>query len=127
MSRTPEGAVLKAVTDLLTAENIWWMRCQTGAHVLENNGRKRMFRAGRPGMADLLALPDQYAAGRDHFGALCDERHIVPTWIEVKAPNGRQSEAQRLFEREVTAEGHRYLLVRDVSELQREVGQWRGK
>lgn len=127
----PEASLLRAVCDLLTAERIWWMRCNTGTQVLEHNGRKRAFRAGKVGMADLLAFAAPRAicdgCGFER-GAACDEPpacekswHVlcVPTWIELKSPRGVQSPAQKAFQAEVEGEGHVYLLIRDVSELQR--------
>jgi len=131
---TPESAVLRAVTDLLTVHRIWWMRNNTGTHVLEHSGRKRVFRAGRPGMADLLALPVQeYCRGCGArpaprvpgwsktmcCGRTTDEAH-VPLWIECKAANGVQSDAQKEFQREVEQKGHVYLVARSSND----VWQW---
>lgn len=122
MSRrvTPEGSLLKTVGDLLTAERVWWCRMNTGSIVVGEGKSRRCFTSGRKGMADLLALVDSRASGRDGYGSLCDERHIVPLWIELKSAVGIQSAHQREFQREVEAEGHTYLLVRDA----REVAKW---
>lgn len=131
---TPESCVLKAVTDLLTVHRIWWMRNNTGTHVLEHGGRKRVFRAGRPGMADLLALPVQeYCPGCGArpaplvpgwsktmcCGRTTDEAH-VPLWIECKAGRGVQSDAQLEFQLVVEQHGHVYLLARSSHD----VWQW---
>lgn len=128
-NRTPEGYVLKAVTDLLDAEKVWWCRQNTGTQVLTDpSGRTRVFRAGRSGMADILALPRIAARCRlCGFSHACgcgqginSERILaapMPTWIECKAPAGRQSPAQREFQREVETCGHAYLLVFDVATL----------
>lgn len=130
---TPEGAVLRAVTDLLTAERIWWMRTNTGTQVLEDtHGKKRVFRAGRSGMADILALPTWPSCSGpapcggtrtridgDGCCPACGADAIPQlnvVWIECKSPTGKQSAAQKEFQTEVEAEGHTYLLVRDVSE-----------
>jgi len=132
---TPESCVLKAVTDLLTAHRIWWMRNNTGTHVLEHDGRKRVFRAGRPGMADLLALvqqewcaachapPLRQTAFRSQKCVACGrypERMHLPLWIECKAGRGVQSDAQKEFQREVEQQGHVYLLARSSND----VWQW---
>ena len=128
---TPESSLLRAVTDLLTAERIWWMRCATGAIVLPSpSGKKRVFKAGRAGMADLLALPLRRICaecgrwGKDCSGLDdgCDsgDGYVSANralWLELKSPKGRQSAAQKAFQAEVEAEGHTYLLVRDAMEV----------
>ena len=132
---THESCVLKAVTDLLTAHRIWWMRNNTGTHVLEHAGRKRVFRAGRPGMADLLAIvlrdwcsvchapPLRKLPLRSERCAGCyryPDRIHVPVWIECKAAKGVQSDAQLEFQLEVEQQGHVYLLARSSND----VWQW---
>lgn len=132
---TPESCVLKAVTDLLTLHRIWWMRNNTGGQRwTDRSGTSRVFRFGRTGMADLLALPVQeYCRGCGArpaplvpgwsktmcCGRTTDEAH-VPLWIECKAANGVQSEAQKEFQREVEQYGQVYLLARSSND----VWQW---
>lgn len=105
--KVPESGVLRACLDLLAAEGIWHCRMNTGA--IKTGAR--FFRFGTPGMADILAsvfTPQQAPAVRPIF-----------LWIEVKNPqNGKQSEFQHQFQREVEAAGHTYLLINDVSKLQ---------
>lgn len=109
---TPEGSLLRTVTDLLDAERVWWMRCNSGMQVLmDRAGRKRVFRAGRPGMADLLATPKIMPDGE--YGVTVPH----PLWLELKSPRGRQSPAQHQFQSEVEAQGHIYLLVRDAQQM----------
>jgi Holliday junction resolvase len=55
-----------------------------------------------PGIADIVAV-----------------RSGKVLWIECKGPKGKQSEAQKLFEQNITAAGGLYLLVRDFEELKR--------
>lgn len=99
MSRaTPEGALLRLVLDWLAAERVLAFRMNTGAVVTET----RFFRFGVPGMADVLAFP----AGRP------------VTWLELKARRNGQSEMQKSFQAQVQAEGHLYLVIRDLSELE---------
>lgn len=127
---TPEGGVKRAVTDLLDAERIFWMRNQSAVQIIPAaNGQKRRFiKSGRVGVADILALPIiparcstcrcSYAC--DHGAALFASiiRVPQPLWLEIKAPHGVQSDAQKAFQAEVTALGHAYLLVNDVAILQ---------
>jgi hypothetical protein len=98
--QTPESGLLQACLQLLGAERIWHCRMNTGA--VQEGGR--FFRFGRKGMADILVPA---------FGS-----GVV--WIECKAGRGQQSGEQKLFQQEVEAEGHTYLVVRDAAELQ----QW---
>ena len=79
------------------------MRINTAAVFSEYKGKKRMFRAGRPGMADLLVL-----SPRDGL--------FIPYWIEVKTSKGKQSESQELFEIEVLERGHRYGICRSIED-----------
>src|SRR6185312_14927874 len=94
-------------------------------------GASRVFRFGRPGMADLLALPVQeYCPGcgarpaplvpgwskTKCCGRTTDEAH-VPLWIECKAGRGVQSDAQKEFQREVEQQGHVYLLARSSDDV----------
>lgn len=60
----------------------------------------RFFRFGSPGMADILCLVDGKAI-----------------WLEVKAPNGKQSENQKWFEANVVAAGCQYHVVRSIDDI----------
>jgi hypothetical protein len=103
---TGREGVMRACTDLLTAERVWWMRCNSGAF---HNGKRPVF-FGRKGMADLLGLVPMVV------GDLI--RVQMAVWIETKAPRGKQTKEQREFQREVEAEGHTYLLIDDPTQLQ---------
>ncbi len=103
-----ERDVQRTVLDWLTAHRIWHRRMNSGAMVLEHHGKKRLLRAGSPGMADILAtLPFVQGSGNP----------AQPIWLEIKRPGGRQSDAQREFEREVVAAGHIYAVIQDVNQL----------
>ena len=128
---TPEGAVKSAVIDLLNAERIWWQRNQSAVQIIPaQNGQKRRFiKSGRVGVADILALPIIPARCQEcgcsrvcgHESAIFSSiiRVPQPLWLEIKAPRGGvQSDAQKAFQAEVTAQGHAYLLVNDVVILQ---------
>ena len=107
MAKTPEGQLLKLVMDWLAAEHIFALRMNSGA--LRNPaGKPVTFEA--PGMADVLAFPHRYA-GPDPCG------YSEPTWIELKAPKGKQSELQKSFQAKVESEGHRYILGRSLDDV----------
>lgn len=99
--RVPERDVLRAVLDLLAVKRIWHRRMNTGAVKAEG----RFFRFGSPGMSDVLVILRLRA------------NVFWPLWLEVKTRSGIQNENQVLFEREVLAAGHSYLIVREVDEL----------
>lgn len=111
--RTPESGVLRACTDLLTAERIWWCRMNTGA---VKDG-KRFFRFGKKGMADILASaqPHNLEVAHKCEDWCCPDPQFL--WIECKAEKGEQTEDQIAFEKEVSMAGHHYLVVRDVNTL----------
>lgn len=117
---TPEGALLAAVKDLLTAERVWFCRMNTGSIMVGEGQSRRCFTSGRKGMADVLALPSHCIyEGRSPVGVehlRIEGPRIL--WLELKSPKGVQSLAQKEFQREVEAEGHTYLLIRDVRQLQ---------
>ena len=43
---------------------------------------------------------------------------IIPTWIETKSPNGKQSEFQKSFQKQVEDEGHMYILAKTLEAVQ---------
>lgn len=115
--KVAERDVLRAVTDLLSAKKIWWRRMNTGA---VKDG-KRFFRFGSVGMADVLALPAvKYRIQAHPKGAdlWAETEKLAPLWVECKRPGGKQSIAQEIFQEEVVREGHSYLLVSDVAQLE---------
>lgn len=113
---TPEGQILKAVLDYLAARHVLAFRMNSGG-LRDATGRTVRF--GSPGMADVLAFPLAFD-GKAHWGP----KHLVepliprPFWIEVKAAKGKQSKLQKSFQAQVEREGHRYILVRNIEDLE---------
>lgn len=108
---TKESGVLRACLDLLAAEKIFHRRWNTGAVKAGN----RFYRFGKPGDGDILTTPmSRLKCNDDHWN------HLYVLWIECKSDSGKQTEEQAAFEREVSEQGHHYLLVRDVDTLK----QW---
>jgi hypothetical protein len=109
----PEACVQRAILDLLTVERIWHVRLNSRTVMLPGiKGRMRPVHFGSPGMADILAAPILQTSP-------------LMLWIEVKAPKGKQSKDQKLFEQSVTEAGQFYLLARssdDVFEWLRDMG-----
>ena len=109
MAKTPEGQLLKLVMDWLAAEHIFALRMNSGAL---RNPAGQPITFGVPGMADVLAFPQQgYAGPIRSFDV------PMPTWIELKAPKGKQSELQKSFQAKVESEGHRYILARSLDDV----------
>lgn len=113
---TPESATQKAVLDFLAAKRIWHVRMNTGAMQAEHNGKKRFLRFGRPGMADIQATRQLAECDYPH-----SHQRII--WMEIKSPTGKQSKAQKEFQREVEAEGHTYLLIRSIDQVMQFFGE----
>ena len=112
VTKLREADVLKAVTDYLAARKIWFRRMNTGGVKAEYNGRSRFVRYGSPGMADVLAVV--YYGGVNAVD-LTELTRVY--WLECKSETGKQSDAQREFQREVESRGMRYLIVRGVEDL----------
>ncbi len=66
-----------------------------------NHGPRRFVRFGEKGMADVLAFTP----------------HNTVMWIECKATNGKQSDNQKEFAKEVESFGHIYILAHSVDEV----------
>lgn len=98
-----EADVQRQILDYLKAEHRFAMRVNTGAFVLEANGKQRLFRSHSlgPGAADILVPAS---------GSL---------WIECKNEKGKQTIAQKGFEQMVEELGHLYVLARSIDDLRR--------
>lgn len=113
---TPEGALKRLVLDYLAARRIRVKRNQVG--VMNVGGRRIPF--GEKGEADLTAFvpcwrDDGFAleANRPRFW-----RHLFFVLnLELKAPNGRQSFEQKLWQQAVEASGEYYLLVNNLDQV----------
>jgi VRR-NUC domain len=105
-----ESQVQQAIMQYLAAKGILAFRMNTGAVKLES----RFMRFGSPGMADILAFPDQFHPDGDHGG----EWGPYPMWIEVKAPDGKQSDLQKTFQKMVQWHGHKYVLARSIEDVE---------
>lgn len=103
----PEQAIQKSILDYLAVLKVWYRRMNSGVMAGEYKGKRSFVRFGTPGMADILAAP--LIQGRPEF-----------LWIEVKAPKGKQSEAQAEFQKEVEGGGHSYLIAKSIDDVE----QW---
>ena len=109
-----ESDVQRAILDWLAAKRIFALRMQVGAMVSEYQGKKRFMRFGVPGCADILAFQNEPRYDVDNDEEVPD---ITPTWIECKAPKGRQSDLQKSFQAQVEAEGHQYILAYSLDDV----------
>lgn len=128
-----ESAVLTSVLKYLGARSdvrVW--RHNTG-RIADRHGRVVSF--GLVGSADVIGIRLVHAFstidGRTVFDSIkdCDRDDSPKTWVRVggacgqflavecKSDTGRQSEAQRNFQKMVESMGGLYLLVRDVADL----------
>lgn len=102
----PEAQIQVSILEYLAVRHIWAMRINTGAMFGQHNGKNWAVRFAKPGTADILCT---FFAGGAAFP--------VVGWIEVKAPDGKQSEAQIAFQEEVEAQGHKYILARSIEDV----------
>ena len=119
-----EAEIQKVILDYLAAHRVLAFRMNTGAMKGEHKGKQWFVRYGVPGMADILAFPDEMPIS----GIVSEfnkdpriETHLVRgthvVWIEVKAPKGVQSELQKSFQKQVEEHGHKYILARCVEDV----------
>lgn len=120
MTRTGEGAIQRAILQYLAARHVLAFRMNTGAVHSEYKGKSRFMRFGVPGMADILAFPKIQQSDITGYGRGAGLIYEVPAimWIEVKAENGKQSELQKSFQKQVEEQGHRYILARSIEDVE---------
>lgn len=104
MSKTPEGAVLRSCLDYLKLCGIFCFRNNTGGTPLhDGSGRYR------PAPKDSVGSPDIIGIAPDFAG--------IALAVECKSARGKQSPAQREFQRKWEKAGGVYLLVHSADEL----------
>lgn len=111
-----ESDIQKLILDWLAAEKIFHLRLNTGSFAMPASGnqKRRFFRAGRKGMADIMAVRFNCICGKNG----CKENpHTETYWLEVKAAKGVQSDDQKIFQIEVESHGMRYILARSLDEV----------
>lgn len=111
---TPEGYVKQAVMQYLTLKKIFFLRVNSGSMLTEHNGKKRRIAMGEKGTADLLVILGQ---GDDYCDYPASHKRVY--WLEIKSPTGKQSPAQKEFQKQREADGHRYALIRSIGDLQK--------
>ena len=93
------NACLKYLKVLENQGNILWaMRLNSGAIFTG----KRMIKLSPPGTPDIVFF---------------NTTHLV--WIECKSPTGKLSERQLRFSDISTKAGHKYVVIREIGELQK--------
>lgn len=86
---TPEGKVKTSIRKFLTARGIFWTSIQNGP-------------GAKPGDPDLV---------------LCVNGRFIG--VEVKSATGRQSEVQKVRQKEIEANGGLYFVVRSLEDIER--------
>lgn len=107
-----EADLKKAVEDYLKIlekqGKLWYERLQAGNLLATYDGKGyRRIRLCRKGTADYIVIQSMTLKPKGCW----------VTFLELKAPKGKQSEAQREFQRTVEALGAEYILVRSSNEL----------
>lgn len=110
-----ESEIQRQILDGLAAEHIFAFRLNSVSFAIN----KRFIRAHSlgPGAADILALPMVKGYVHSDENLNREVMHIQPTWIEVKAPNGRQSPEQKSFQAHVESLGHLYVVARSFDDV----------
>lgn len=101
MSKATEQQIQRCVLDWLEAvhkeKGIYYFRSAAGMVKMESG---RMFRTGRPG------TPDISVVWQGHFIGL-----------EIKTDKGRQSEVQKIAEKEIINAGGHYYIIRRIEDV----------
>jgi hypothetical protein len=103
-----ESQIQRAILDYLAAERIPAWRMNSGAVSGEHNGKRRFFRFGQKGMADILA------SFREK-----DSRYSRFLWIEVKAPGKDLAVSQWDFMTYVQENGMTYIPAWSVDDVEK--------
>lgn len=117
-----EADTQKAILDYLAARRIMAFRMNVGTQIIPAQGgfKRRAIHSGVLGMADILAFrvrKTNYLENPAIEGDYAKEI-IIPLWIEVKSLTGKQSQAQKDFQAQVEAEGHRYTVARSIEDVE---------
>lgn len=113
-----ESQIQRAILDYLAARHIFAVRMNSGTQVRVDGGKRRAIHMNAAGTADILAFPWANQLLRATGNNLQTVWAVQPTWIEVKAPKGIQSEFQKSFQAQVEREGHLYAICRSVDEVE---------
>jgi len=112
LNKVSESQIVRQILDYLAAEHVFAFRLNTSAFSGEYKGKRWFTRSHSlgSGVSDILALPEIY-------DICADTDMILPTWIECKTENGKQSEHQKCFQIYVESLGHKYILARSVDDI----------
>ena len=106
-----EKDIQKAIIEYLNASGFWVWRNNTGAMVLEGkNGKKRFFRAGFPGISDIIGIAP-------------DGRFVA---IEVKRKGGKVTQNQQAFLNAVRGMGAYGIVAYSLDDAMEFVKQYNG-
>lgn len=97
-----ESDIQKQILDYLALRHIFHYRNNSGAFV---DSQKHFYRFGATGSPDIICVINGQYVG-----------------IEVKAPNGRQSEPQKAFQQSLEQSGGRYILAYSLDDVIRDIG-----
>lgn len=89
------------------------IRTSTGYNTICVGGSRKKAEGLVAGVSDLILL-----VPRGGFGALC---------IELKTPKGRQSAAQKEWQRKAEMAGNKYIICRDVETFSEEIKKYLDK
>jgi len=98
-----ESAVQRSVIQYLRLKKYHFDRINSGATLIKEPGKKpRYVKFSTPGMADIIACVNGM------FYA-----------IEIKSSVGKQNENQKRFQEKVESSGGKYLIIREIEDLQK--------
>jgi hypothetical protein len=114
---TPEACVLRSVLDLLAAKRILAFRNNVGVMRGAHKGKNYFVKFGTVGMADVVCFPRLKGMYQAPNSNILYSNPPLILWIECKSGKGKQTPDQQGFQKIVEAEGHSYVVIRDVNQL----------
>ena len=90
---------------------LWFTRLNSGVAYVRRGGKYYKIQLCEEGTADILILKRRKHSPNDGWKLRC-------IFIELKSTTGKQSEAQKEFQKLVIKQGASYYLVRDIETLE---------
>ena len=110
MTERKERDVQRSIKDWLTVQGYWAIRLNNQGTFRTVNGRSFYTFHGDPGVPDLLVIG-----------------HSKVFFVECKSEKGKQTPAQKKFEKSLVGTGVAYILARSIDDVERELALLHGE
>ena len=110
-----EANVLRGCLDYLQVlknqGKLWFCRMNSGKALVKKGDKHYSLTLAPEGTADILVITNngRYDAPNKFYA--------LPLFLEIKSPTGKQTKAQKEFQKEIEAQGCLYRIIRSIDEL----------